>query len=99
MRIERARTDFLSFDQFRPREFLGLSLVRKCFARPCVPSLSHLLFECDVPRALGLISHESLARGRSFSERSYTSWSPSAAASCDAGTGVISIAGGGDAGA
>src|SRR5260370_32483543 len=63
MRIERAGTDFLSFDQFRSREFLGLSLVWKCFSRPCAPSLSRLLFECDVPRALGFISHETLARG------------------------------------
>ena len=58
MRIERARGDIWRVDQFRSREFLGLSLVRKCFGRPCVRSLSPWLFKRDVPRALGLISHD-----------------------------------------
>jgi len=35
MTIERTRTDFLGFGQLRSREFLGLSLVRKRFGRPC----------------------------------------------------------------
>jgi hypothetical protein len=39
MGIERARADIWRVDQFRSREFLGLSLVRKCFGRPCVRSL------------------------------------------------------------
>jgi len=38
----------------------GLSLVRKCFGRPCEPSLSPQ-FKRDVPRPSGLISHETIA--------------------------------------
>ena len=40
MRIERARPDIWRVDQFRSREFLGLSLVRKSFGRPYAPSFS-----------------------------------------------------------
>jgi hypothetical protein len=40
MRIERARGDVWRVDQFISREFLGLSLVRKCFGRPCERSPS-----------------------------------------------------------
>jgi hypothetical protein len=32
-------------DKFRSREFLGLSLVRKCFGRPCERSLSPWQFK------------------------------------------------------
>jgi hypothetical protein len=39
MRIDRARGDVWRVDQFRFREFLGLSFVRKCLGRPCVRSL------------------------------------------------------------
>ena len=58
MRIERARPDILGFGRFSSREFLGLSLVRKCFGRPCVRSLSRSQFKRDVPRAFGLASHD-----------------------------------------
>jgi hypothetical protein len=65
MRIERARPDILGFGRFSSREFLGLSLVRKCFGRPCVRSLSRSQFKRDVPRAFGLASHdETLSRLR-----------------------------------
>jgi hypothetical protein len=40
MRIERARGDVWRVDQFRSREFLGLSLTRECFRRPCERVLS-----------------------------------------------------------
>src|SRR5258705_5604735 len=62
MRIERAGGDILSFGQFSSREFLGLSLVRKCFGRPCVRSLSRSQVKRNVPRAFGLTSHDTLAR-------------------------------------
>src|SRR5258707_15450423 len=40
MRIECAHADIWRVDQFRSREFLGLSLVRKRFGRPYALSLS-----------------------------------------------------------
>ena len=58
MRIERARPDILGFGRFSSREFLGLSLVRKRFGRPCVRSFSRSQFKRDVPRAFGLASHD-----------------------------------------
>ena len=65
MRIERARADILVFGRFRSREFLGLSLVRKCFGRPCMRSLSRSQFKRNVPSAFGLTSHdETLSRLR-----------------------------------
>src|SRR5260221_8469230 len=72
MRIERARPDILGFGRFSSREFLGLSLVRKCFRRPCVRSLSRSQFKRDVPRAFGLASHnETLSPLRRKSGGSY----------------------------
>jgi len=60
---ERARADIWRVDQFRSREFLGLALVRKCFGRACVCSLSRSQVKRNVPRAFGLISHdEALSR-------------------------------------
>src|ERR1700682_1543319 len=45
MRIECARADIWRVDQFRSREFLGLSLIRKCFGRPYALSLSPWQFK------------------------------------------------------
>src|SRR5258706_7500026 len=69
MRIECARADIWRVDQFRSREFLGLSLVRKCFGRPCVRSLSRSKFKRNVPGAFGLVSHDTLARATSAAHR------------------------------
>src|SRR5258705_10686339 len=65
MRIERARADVQRVDQFRSRKFLGLDLAPKCFSLPHALSLPPWLFKWDVPRALGLISHDPPARATS----------------------------------